>query len=190
MVMARLRPVLIGALALGLTAFLSGAGTYAAFFSRTANDGDGVGNSFEAGTVAVHDDDAGSAMFSVSAMRPADAPRSSCITVTYDGSLDATARIYASIGPSGLEPYLNLTVEEGSSSSGFGDCTGFSPTSTVYTGTLAAFPTSAATGIVDPDGTWSPGEPHSYRFTVSVRSDPNGQGKDVGAVFTWQVSNL
>ena len=186
--MRQVRAFLAGALLVGLIAFVSGAGTYAAFFSRTTNDGNGVGNSVDAGTVDLVDNDAGSAMFTVGGMRPGDPAVSSCITVTYNGSLGSVVSLYASVS-GGLAPYLNLTVQAGTTTTGFGDCSGFTSTQVLYSGALSAFPTAYGS-IVDPDPSWTTGTSHGYQFIVSLQNAPAAQGLSAAAAFTWEARNL
>ena len=186
--MRQVRAFLAGALLVGLIAFLSGAGTYAAFFSKTANDGNGVGNSLDAGTVDLADNDAGSAMFTVAGMRPSDPPTSSCITVTYNGSLASVVSLYGSVS-GGLAPYLDLTVQRGTTTTGFGNCSGFTSTQVLYSGALSVFPTAYGS-IFDPDPSWTTGTSHAYRFIVSVQNTPAVQGLSASAAFTWEARNL
>jgi hypothetical protein len=181
---SRVRSFLLGALAVGLIAFGSG-GTYSAFSSTTTNAGSG----FAAGTVHLRDNDGGAVMFNVSGMRPTDVARTSCITVTYDGSLDANVKLYATVSSTGVEPYVNLIVETGTTTSGYGDCTGFSPLSTLYTGTLASYPTSYAAGLAEPGNPWTTGESHAYRFTVSLQNNAAAQGQTATVTFTWEARN-
>lgn len=182
----RLRAFLAGAIVTGAIAVASG-GTYAAFFSSTQSSG----NAFAAGTVALVDNDSGSRMFNASGMRPTGAAKVSCITVTYNGSLDASVRLYASaVSSSGVEPYLDLKVETGTSTTGFDDCSGFSALQTLYDSTLAGYPTTYGGAIVDPDGPWTTGEGHTYRFTVSVRNQAAAQGLTGSATFTWEARSV
>lgn len=185
----QIRAFLVGALAVGLIAFVSGAGTYAAFFSVTSNDGNGAGtgNSIDAGTVDLHDNDSGSAMFVLSGMRPTDPAVSSCITVNYTGSLDSQVGLYAAVTGS-LAPYLNLTVWAGESTSGFGNCGTFNSTSVLYNGTLGAFP--ATWGAIMDTNTWTSGASHSYKFTLSLQNTTAAQGLSSSATFTWEARNL
>jgi Camelysin metallo-endopeptidase len=182
---ARIRSFLLGALTVGLIALGSG-GTYSAFWGRTSS----VGNGFSAGTVHLRDNDGGGVMFSVSGMRPTDAARKSCITVTYDGSLDADVRLRASVSTTGVEQYVNLTVETGTTTSGYGDCSGFTATQTVYGGTLSTFPTTWAAGIAEPGNPWTTGEAHAYRFTVTLQNDAAAQGKTATVTFTWEARSV
>ncbi|MCY1140067.1 hypothetical protein OWR29_18840 [Actinoplanes sp. Pm04-4] len=62
--------------------------SHATFTSTTSNDG----NTVSAGTVAISDNDGGSSkLFNTSGIAPGDAAVSSCIAVTYTGSLTPTA---------------------------------------------------------------------------------------------------
>jgi hypothetical protein len=188
--MSRLRAFLAGALVVGMVSFISGTVTFAAFFSRTSNDanGTGTGNEIEGGTVDLTDNDLGGSMFTISNMLPTDPPVSSCITVTYNGSLDSVVGLYATVSGS-LAPYLNLTVFSGDSSGVFGDCSGFSADDVLYNGTLDAFP--AAYGpIMDPINPWSTGAYHSYQFTFSMQNTPDAQGLSASINFIWEARNL
>jgi hypothetical protein len=182
---SQIRSFLMGALAVGLIAFGSG-GTYSAFFSKTSSPG----NRFEAGTVHLVDDDGGSVMFNLSGMRPSDPARARCMTVTYNGSLNAEVRLYGTISSSGVEPYVNLKVETGTTTSGYGDCSGFTPSSTLYDGTMSAYPTGWSSGIADPGNPWTTGEAHTYRFTVSIQNNPAAQGGTAAATFAWEARSL
>jgi len=62
---------------LALAGAAGGAQTWAAFSATSAN----VGNSSAAGTVALADNDSGTAMLSLSAARPGDSD-SACVTVS------------------------------------------------------------------------------------------------------------
>lgn len=161
----------------------------AAFTATTVN----AASTWSAGTVALADDDAGSAMFSVSGMLPGVAS-TRCISVSYGGSANAAVRLYGAItGGTGLGPYLNLTIERGTGGS-FASCAGFTATETAYTGTLSAF-AAAATGFGTGVGTWAPlggvpGQNASYRFTVSVQDNNLAQGLSATATFTWEAQNL
>lgn len=188
--MRQVRAFLAGALLVGLISFLSGAGTYSAFFSQTANDGNGAGtgNSIYAGTVSLSDNDAGSAMFTISSMRPTDPPASSCITVTYNGTLNSAVSLYGAVSGS-LAQYLNLTVVAGTTGGGFGNCGSFSGTAVLYSGTLSGFP-AAYGSVMDPITPWTSGTTDSYMFTISLQNVPAAQGLTATANFTWEARSL
>ena len=194
---ASTRRLLVALLALGLVATVAGRATFAAFSSATAAGG----NRFAAGTVSIADNDLGSAMLDIASGGPG-ATDTSCITVTYTGSLDSEVRLYGSLG-GGLAPYLTLTVTRGTDGSAFGTCGSFTPDAAdyvgagpgvVYSGPLGSFPTGWAAGILDPTAgapeVWTTSEAHTYRFVVAVGSDPAGQGQSATAGFTWEARNL
>jgi hypothetical protein len=156
----------------------------AAFTATTSN---GPSN-WSAGTVTLSDDDSGTAMFNVSGLKPAD-NGSKCIAVTYDGSLAANVKLYASAAGT-LGSYLDLTVEQGTGGSS-GSCSGFTPAATIYAGTLAGFASSAsnyATGV----GGFAPtgsAQTRTYRFTYTVQNNNAAQGASASGTFTWEAQN-
>ncbi len=184
--MTRVRSFLLGAMAVGLIALGSGT-TFSAFSSTTSN----ASNAFSAGTVRIRDNDSGGVMFSTSGVRPGDAAKVSCITVTYDGSLDSDARLYATVSNAGVEQYIDLKVETGTTTSGFGDCSGFSAISTLYNDTLANYPTAWGSGLAEPGNPWTSGEAHAYRFTMSLQSSAPAaaQGTTATVTFRWEARN-
>jgi hypothetical protein len=153
---------------------------------------DNAPNQWTAGDVTLIDDDSGSAMFTVTNMKPS-TPEVECITVTYQGSLDASVHLYGTVtAGDGLEDYLNVTVERGSGGS-FGDCTGFSSAETVYTGTIGGLATTHS-DFASGAGTWAPtgGAPDddmTYRFSVTLQDDNAAQGLTATATFTWEAQN-
>ena len=109
--------------------------------------------------------------------------------VIYSGKLlPSDVNLYGVSGGTGLDAYLDVTVEEGSGGV-FGNCTGFTPTSTIFTGTLTSFAathTNFATGA----GAWNPAvnpESRTYRFTVTLQDDNAAQGLNATATFTWEA---
>jgi predicted ribosomally synthesized peptide with SipW-like signal peptide len=172
------------ALVIGLVA---GGATFSAFNAQTTS----TGNSFGAGTVSLTDNDSGSAMFTLPNMRPG-APVSRCLQVTYTGSLPAGVKLFgATTGGTGLEAYLNLTVTRGTiASATFPDCTGFTADSgggVVYSGTMAAYPSTFASAITDPTAAWTTNEKHVYQFTVDVADNAGAEGKTATQTFTWDA---
>jgi predicted ribosomally synthesized peptide with SipW-like signal peptide len=184
-------------LLLALLGVLAGIGTWSAFSATTEN----TGNAFDAGSVIISDDDAGSAMLSLSNAKPGDSD-TSCIKVTYTGSLPATVRLYGTTAGTGLDQYLDLTVTRGTKASGFDSCADFVPDLTdyigqgpgvIFQGTLQGYPDSYAAGIVDPTAgapeSWTNPETHAYRFTVTVQDDSDAQGLNATQTFTWEARN-
>ena len=184
----RSQHVIIALLSLVFVSFLVIRTSRSAFSDTTDNQT----NQFSAGSVTLVDDDSAAAMFTVTDMAPSDQV-TECITVTYQGSLDATVVLYGALtAGDGLDDYLDLTVERGSGGS-FGDCTGFSPAEVVYTGTLDGL-TSTHTDFATGAGTWAPtgGAPDddmTYRFVVTLQDDNAAQGLTTTAAFTWEAQN-
>lgn len=185
------------AVGIGLAAAAAGTATWAAFSATSAN----TGNRVLAGTVLISDDDAGSAMFSLSNLNPG-ASMISCMTVTYGGSLPATVRLYGTTGGTGLDASLTLTITRGASSSGFGSCATFSADATdyvgqgagvIYKGTLQAFPDDYAGGVHDPvsgsEATWTTGRSQAFRLVITAADDDAISGKTATQVFTWEARN-
>jgi hypothetical protein len=191
------RKILLTLLVLGGVGSVAAFGTYSAFTGTTTN----TGNSFSTGSVALDDNDNGVAMLSLTNAKPGDSD-TSCIRIRYTGSLSSTLRLYGSISGT-LAPYLTLTVTRGTDTSpSFDACSNFTADATdyngngagvVYSGSLSSFPTSYATGIVDPTtatpATWATNDVHSYRFVITLQDVNAAQGQTGSGSFTWEVRN-
>lgn len=174
-----------------LVGILVMAGSRAAFTDSTAN----TGNEIAAGDVVLTDDDAGAVLFQLANLAPGDGD-TNCIAVTYGGSISdpGAVRLYSGgySDSAALGSHLNLTIEEGTGGS-FGDCSGFSASGTVFSGTLAAFD-SAHSDYAGGAGTWQPSStPETRSYRISVELDPatpnSQQGASVsGLTFVWEVS--
>ncbi|CAN5536706.1 hypothetical protein BH10ACT8_BH10ACT8_13660 [soil metagenome] len=167
--------------------------SYSAFSSTTVNPT----NNWTAGTVALADDDTNTAMFTAANLKPG-STGSKCIAVTSTGSLASTVKLYGTTPATtnALSSSLNLTVSQGTGGS-FGSCTGFTPLSSgssVYTGTLAAFG-SSATGFATGLGTWAPtgsaSDTRVFQFTYTLDpATPNSAQAGTAAIaFTWESQN-
>ena len=198
--MNHVRRLFLTVLVIGLAGGVAGAVTHGAFSTSTSN----TGNSVDAGTVTIEDDDGdpGVAMLSLSNARPGDSD-TSCIKVTYTGSLPSTVRLYATLTGS-LKNYLTLTVTRGTDPTPtFDNCTRFVPDTTdyngdgngvIYSGLLSAFPaTYDPPAIVDPKAaspeTWTQNEAHVYKFTIALNNDTAAQGLSSTAAFIWEARN-
>jgi Concanavalin A-like lectin/glucanases superfamily/Camelysin metallo-endopeptidase len=174
-------------------------GTVSAFSGTTAN----AGSSFAAGTVVLSDDDAETAMFSMTGLKPG-STQTRCINVAYTGSLAALVRLHASVTGSGLADFLDVVVTRGSfsTSPGGGSCTGFTGDPTdylgrgagvVWDGRLGHWPDGWTNGLNDPDDmdaeSWTTGEQHAYRFTVTLADVQAAQGAGATTTFTWEARN-
>ncbi len=182
----RIGAAVIAVLAAFLMAFQA---TNAAFSAQTTN----APNAFGAGSVALSDNDAGSAMFNVSNMAPGDSS-TGCIEVTYSGSLNPEVRLFGTAtAGDGLEAFLDLTVVRGT-----GTCAAFGTSTAVWTngtdGDLGVF-IGSATNYTSGQDNWQPtgGGPDDtvpYQFTVALQDNNAAQGKTVTATFTWEAQNL
>jgi predicted ribosomally synthesized peptide with SipW-like signal peptide len=185
-------------LVLGIVACIAGAGVFSAFSSQTENSG----NVITAGTVTLEDNDGGTALYNVTNAKPGES-KTSCIKVTYKGSLPATVKLFTpTVTFAELAPYVNLKVEAGTqTTSTFPSCTEFTPLSTgatLYEGTLSAFGTEHGTyanGIVTNPASatkWETNNALVYRFTATLSSSApeTVQGKSTGShAFRWEAQN-
>ena len=190
--MHNVRKISLSALIVGLVAAAAGFGVFSAFSATTSN----AGNSFETGSVSIADNDGGSAaLYTGSNKKPGDSV-TSCILVTYTGTLGADVKLYT---PSTITngSAFNLTVERGTQTTGaFPGCGDFSPTSQAYNGPLGSFPTTYAGGVDGKDAAaaWVQNDPVAYRFTISVNDDttPNARTSALSTgshEFTWEARN-
>ena len=181
------RKLLCSLLVLSALGGLAGGGTFSNFRSDSAADG----STYAAGTVAVSDNDAGAALYTLSGLEPGTLTER-CIKVTYSGTLDGEVRMYTDSSLGALAPYLDLTITPGTQSGtpAFGSCTNFTPDAggALFEGTLASFGaahSSWASGLADagPAGaaSWSAGQSVVYRVGVAVRDDDAAANKSTGA---------
>jgi hypothetical protein len=177
-----------GALSFVLIALLVVTSSRAAFVAQNDN----TGNSVSSASIQLSDNDSSTAMFNnVTGMVPL-TPVDKCIDVTYTGTIDPTAVVlYASGTPTlDLAPYLDLTIDIGADTPApFRDCTGFTPTANLYTGTLAAF-ASAKTSYANGVTTWDPsatGEVRTFRFRLTVQDNALAANKSTTFGFSWET---
>lgn len=167
--------------------------SYAAFSATTVNPT----SNWTAGNVALTDDDNNTALFNATGLKPG-STGTNCITVTSTGSLASAVKLYATAPATTNALASNITVAiDLGTGGGFGSCTGFTPAATnssVYSGTLAAFGTSAtnyATGV----GTWTPtgstSESKVYRvsYTVSPTAPNTVMNGTASVGLTWEAQN-
>ena len=160
-------------------------GTRAAFVDTTDN----ATNTFSAGDVVLSDDDAGSVLFDIANLAPGDA-RTRCIAVDYNGSLTADVRLYGEVGGNGLADFLDVDIEAGTGG-GSTSCSGFVPSTALFSGTLAGFGaahTGYASGLGGFAGATDPAS-RTYRITVVLRDDNAAQGRSATAGFTWEAQS-
>jgi Camelysin metallo-endopeptidase len=188
----KMRKIVASLLVIGAASAIGGLGAYSAFTATTSNSG----NTFAAGTVTITDNDAGAAMYSVSDKKPGDT-FTQCIKVTYTGSLDSDVKLYTSSTIGSLGPYIDVQVRPGSGNITFPGCTGFTPDAAdIYNDTLANFPTSYGSGILDAgpgsNTKWITSDAVVYRFTLTLQSaaPASAQGLTTGShAFVWEARN-
>ncbi len=195
--MRRKEKLLLSFLLIGLLGGLAGLGVFSAFSSTTTNSG----NDFSTGSVTIGDNDSNQALYSVSGQKPGDPGSTSCIKVTYTGSLDSDVKIYSTGTIGSLGQYVDLTITPGTQASpSFPDCTGFTADGSgdIYSGTLQDFASSHssyANGLADYPGSssaWTTNDSVVYRFQVTLQSGApdSAQGLSVGShSYTWEARN-
>lgn len=167
-------------------------GSTAAFTSDTRN----TGNSWELGRIGISDDDGGSAMFSITDAVPMQTGEK-CIAVTASTGVPSTVKFYVGqLASDGLEPYVKLTIAQGTGGS-FAGCTGFTADQTHASTPLATLDTdhsSWATAILP--WTTSVGVVKTYKinwvFDTSglTEAEVNAlQGKSASINFEWELQN-
>jgi hypothetical protein len=188
---------LFGSLAaVSLVAVVGIVGTRAAISATTANES----NEFNAGVISLADNDTGTFMYNVQSALPGD-PVQKCIKVSYTSSpsLDSTVSLYMDTPIDTVGPYVDMTVDVGTQSSPvFPDCTGFTSTANLYSGTLADFQTShgtSGTGLTyspHAPGPWTNGDSVVYRVTVSLSGATRPAGADFSGphTYTWQATTV
>lgn len=159
--------------------------SYAAFSSTTNNPT----SNWTTGTVALSDDDSGSALFTATGLKPGSTSEK-CILVTSTGTLASAVKLYATGLTGTLGTDIDLVVEEGTPGT-FSSCSTFTGSS-LYNGTVAGFAgasTSFATGV----GAWAPtgsgSASKTFRFTYTVKPSSTLQGATAGVGFTWEAQN-
>lgn len=181
----------------GVVACIAGAGVFSAFSSKTDNPD----NVVTAGTVALEDNDSGAALYSLTAAKPGDS-QTSCIKVTYTGSLASTVKIFTPSTIGALGPYVNLKIEPGTQAAAtYPSCSAFTPDSggALFEGTLAAFAAehgSFANGVADNPGTsatkWVANDSVVYRVTatLSASAPDSAQSQSTGEhILRWEAQN-
>ncbi|MGI8779925.1 MAG: TasA family protein [Solirubrobacteraceae bacterium] len=190
--MTKTRKITLSILIVGLLAGVAGFGAFSAFSATTSN----TGNSFASGTVAIGDNDGGStALYTASNKKPGDAV-TSCIRVTYTGTLGSAVKLYTPSTVTNGTLY-NIKVERGTQTTGvFPACGDFAATSTAFDAALSTFPITYATGL---DGkaaaaAWATSDVVAYRFTVTQNDDTTANAHTSATSsgshdFTWEARN-
>ncbi|MHA3703817.1 TasA family protein [Jatrophihabitans sp. YIM 134969] len=195
----------VGVVAGGLvaSAALVWQASYSAFSATTTTPT----NNWTAGTVALGDNDNGSALFTVTNLKPG-STGSKCIVVSSTGSLASTVKMYTTAGSFSqtktLGDNLQLTVTQGTVPAGTtaGLCTGFQADSGVTTTASATNFAGSAVDFGSGFGTWAPAGASTqspvvktYKIDYTLNSPSTQAAVDVmqgGTAqigFTWEAQN-
>ena len=192
--MSRGRKTLLSLLLVGALGAVAGIGTFSAFSATTVN----AGNTFDAGTVVINDNDANTAMYNITAAKPNDVVVR-CIRVTYAGSLASTVRLYTTTPVNAFGQYVSLSIDKGTmpGATTFPNCTGFASEANIFSGTLSSFAsgnTNWATGASANPGVqtqWNQNDSLVYQFTLTMQDNPLATGGTSGThSFTWEAQNV
>jgi hypothetical protein len=192
--MSRGRKTLLTLLVLGVIGTVAGIGTFSAFSATTVN----AGNTFDAGTVVISDNDAGTAMYNIVDAKPLDVVVR-CIRVTYTGSLPAAVNLYTTTPVNAFGQYVTLSVDKGNmpAATAFSGCAGFTSEANIFSGTLSSFAAgdvSFATGAGANPGAqtqWNQNDTLVYQFTLTMQDNPAAVGGTSGVhSFTWEAQNI
>ena len=154
-----------------------------AAFTATTQSG---ANTFAAGTVVLTNSTSGSALFSVTGIKPGAALAASqyqCVTVDYKGSLASSVKLYlanfsnpaAGAHSHNLGSYLRVKIEQSSTTTSDAACTGFTATGTYVNaggsgGDDSASLSTAATNWSNGLGAWAAPQETSPPSTGRTRS--------------------
>jgi hypothetical protein len=144
-----------------------------------------VGNSFEAGTIELTDDDAGRSLFDLTDMAPG-RPAVRCIDVIYRGSILPVDLGLAADAGGELAPYLHVVIERGSGGT-FESCEDFRLSAQVFGGTLDELADATASRPVSVATVLSSNERVSFRFRFELIDDEQVVGKQASSTFVWDA---
>jgi hypothetical protein len=169
--------------------------SYAAFSGTTRNSG----NNWSTGSVALTDDDAGSARFHATAMVPGDT-ETKCITVTANASVPGVVKGYTLnpvLSPSGLQDHILVSMNYGSGG-GFGSCTGFVSAGVIFPATSLTT-LSAYNSYANGPGSWAVvAGTQSRTYQITWTFDATGmtqtqldnlQGAQTGIDLQWELQS-
>lgn len=177
-------------LVVGLSSMLL-TGAAVAFSSTTSNPT----SSFSAGTLNLDGDDTASATLPAAGPAAAGSPGttvSRCFPVTSSGTLPSTVKLYDTVGTTtnSLSSYITMTITQGTGTSATcSDFAALASGSAVYSGTLAAAPTTYGSGV----GTWAPTgsatEVRTFKvdFAVSSNAPSTTQNSTTAVTLTWEA---
>ena len=192
------RKLLLTALTVSVVGSIVAFGTFSAFSSTTENPG----NQFAAGSVAIGDNDVGTALYNVSNQAPGDF-EASCIKVTYSGTLPSDVKLYLpdSVGSTVAE-HTDLDITSGTGEEH--DCSDFAADATnssVFSGELGEFAAAHndyASGVTDfplAKTKWDANDTVTYQVRVELQ-DNDGANSGTGTGYStpahkyvWEAQN-
>lgn len=145
-------------------------------------EGTVAGNSFGAGTITLVDDDRGRSLVNLSDMAPG-RPVTECITIEYTGSILPVDLSLGATADGSLAEFLTLDGELGTGGE-FGDCDGFEPLTTVFSGTLNQLVTADSLKVTTFKNS---GDKATFRFRFELLDDGRAVGAATAADFVWEV---
>lgn len=163
----------------------------AAFTGSTSNGP----QTYTAGTVVLTDDGVGTLFSSISNLKPGDTA-TSCIKVTYTGTLGAAVKLFAATAnDTGLGAYVKFTVDQGTTgpaaSRTCGTAPAFGGTITPLTSATVAtsLPTSYGTGYTCWTAATNDNRWYRITYLLDAATPDAQQGKKVDVTLTWQAQN-
>lgn len=169
--------------------------SYAAFTGTTRNSG----NNWATGSVALTDDDAGSARFQASDLVPGQT-ETKCITLTANASVPGVVKGYTVnpvLSPTGLQDHIIITTAYGHGG-GFGSCEGFVEEGTATDG-MSITELATYNTYENGSGDWAvPAGKSTRTYQISWTFDPSGltqselnglQGANTGIDMQWELQS-
>lgn len=158
---------------------LASAGGIASYEGLTAtatNPGASPYNNFSTGTVSITDNEASTAMFSVSNADPP-ATGSACIGVQYTGTVTSGSDVYLYAtnvsSTSSLDSYITLSVQDGTDTATFGTGDPTCSTFTANTDTTAASHTTTGNAVTAADiSSWPTTDSTGYSLSSTGSGTP------------------
>jgi len=192
------RKLLLTALTVTVVGSIVAFGTFSAFSSSTDNPG----NQFAAGSVAISDNDLGTALYNVSKKKPGDS-KTSCVKVTYTGTLPSNVKLYLPDPVnSQISEYVDLDITSGTGSAA--NCSDFATdtaNSSVYDGELGDFAATYgdyANGLADfplAKTKWDANDTVTYKVRVEMQ-DTNAANSEASTgyasgvhSYVWEARN-
>ena len=145
-------------------------------------EGTVAGNSFEAGTITLVDDDQGRSLVSLTDMAPG-RPVERCITVSYEGTILPVEVSLAATTNGPLAQYLSVEIEAGTGGS-FGSCETFEATESLYSGTVGELSRAKPMVVAE---LRNQDDEIGFRFRFELLDDGRAVGESTSLDFVWEA---